>query len=505
MIRTALEYLFPTIGRKIAAVVILVLCIAGGLFVYFAKNSGTTILNQEMQTKAHGVGNLVNAIIDNVMSEGHHEHLRQALAGAVTSHDVLCLEIIRNDGSVAMSALSRGDTTRFPLSRFGALDTISREAFVTDNSHGTFLYHSLRPIEKKEVCNTCHKAPERFRGFLGMTIAMDDVRASAVGHRDTNIIMSVLTFSGLGICIILALAILVVRPVRRLHAHIRNIQESVRKSGEQDALELPMLAEPKGNDEIAQLCRDFNTLILRLNDANRKLFEVHRGELERADRLASTGQMAASIAHEIKNPIAGILGAVQVFQGETAENDPRWEIFAEMKVQLERINHAVNDLLSYARPAPPVFEKVNISELIQKTVSLLSQQTKGRRIDIETHLPEEPLSIVADRKQIQQMIWNIILNGIQSIDGSGKVSIGVFTESSSVVICISDNGRGIPADQIEKIFVPFYTTKHKGTGLGMTISKRIAEQHNGTLTVQSEPGKGTTVTLTLPSDQPLSS
>jgi signal transduction histidine kinase len=501
VIRTLMERLFPSIGKKVAAAVVLVLFVAGGLFVYFAQQSGHNILDQEMRTKAQGIGNLMNGILDNVMQEGHHEHLQQALENAVTSRDILALEIIRNDGSVALHALSGGDNPSFPLERFGALNKITEERSLADDIHGTYLYHSLRPIVKKPACLSCHNTPEHFRGFLAMTISMNDVRSAAIGHRNLNIAMSVMTFGGLGISIFLALALLVIGPIKRLHTHIRNIQETIRKGEQGDNLTLPLLIEPKGNDEIAGLCRDFNNLVIRLNDANEKLLEVHRGELERADRLASSGNMAASMAHEIKNPIAGILGAVQVFESETAENDPRREIFAEMKVQLERVNHAVNDLLTYARPNPPVFEQVIVNELIQKTVTLLSQQTKGRNIRIATNLPANAVSITADRKQLQQVIWNVLLNGIQAIESSGDVTVNMVRDNTSVSIRISDTGKGIPKEELDKIFIPFFSTKHKGTGLGMTISKRITELHHGTLGVHSLPGEGTTVTITLPSDQ----
>jgi signal transduction histidine kinase len=501
VIRTVIEHIAPTIGKKVAAAVICVLFVAGGLFVYFAKQSGTAILGQEMDTKARGVGNLVTAIINDVMSEGHHERLREAVQNAVTSRDILSLRIIRNDGSVAMEAVAHGDSAGFPLARFGPLDRITGEKTLSDDSRGTYLQYSIRPIPKKAVCAGCHTATEQYRGFLAMTISMDDVRAAAIGHRDTNIVMSVLTFLGLGVSIILALSLIVIVPIRRLHTHIRTIQESIRQTDERQTLALPVLVEPRGNDEVAQLSRDFNNLILRLNDANEKIAELHRKDLERADRLASTGQMAASIAHEIKNPIAGILGAVQVFESETPENDPRREIFAEMKVQLERVNHAVNDLLSYARPTPPMFEEISISEIVQKTVTLLSQQARGKPIRLETKLPPAPVAIMADRKQIQQVIWNIILNGIQAIETAGSVTVTVTHEPSSVAISITDTGKGIPSDKIESIFVPFYSTKHKGTGLGMTICRNIAEQHHGSIQVVSQQGAGTTVTIHLPSTQ----
>jgi signal transduction histidine kinase len=261
----------------------------------------------------------------------------------------------------------------------------------------------------------------------------------------------------------------------------------------------PLLPDPSHKDEIADLSRDFNTLVRNLNEANAKLFEVHQSQLEHADRLASTGEMAASIAHEIKNPLAGILGAVQVFDSEVTDDDPKKEILSEMKVQLERMNHAVNDLLSYARPAQPVFEPVRLHDLIKKIVTLLPHQFKEKNIVIKEELSPDTILIHADKKQFQQVMWNIVLNGMQAMDHGGVLTIRTGTADGKVTITIKDTGKGIPPDQVERVFKPFYTTKHKGTGLGMTISRRIIEQHNGSILVRSTVGTGTIVEILLPS------
>jgi signal transduction histidine kinase len=168
-------------------------------------------------------------------------------------------------------------------------------------------------------------------------------------------------------------------------------------------------------------------------------------------------------------------------------------------VQLDRINHAVNDLLSYARPSPPMFEEVCINEVIQKTLSLLMQQANSRMISFSHDLPSERIVMSADRKQFQQVLWNICLNGLQSMESGGKLSVVLRSVNATTIrIQIRDQGRGIPAEQLVRVFQPFFTTKHKGTGLGMTISKRIVEQHGGSITLDSVVDRGTTVTIDLP-------
>jgi len=238
-----------------------------------------------------------------------------------------------------------------------------------------------------------------------------------------------------------------------------------------------------------------------LNETHARLQQVHDLQLEQAHRLATTGEMAASIAHEIKNPVAGIIGALQVLESENVFSDSHRDIIAEMQIQLERVNQAVNDLLSYARPAPPMFGKVDLHELIKKTAAMLSHQMVEKNIEVSLNLAGSSPEIRADGKQLRQLLWNIILNAMQAVPSGGKVAINTSRGNTVFTVQISDNGKGMPEEVLAHIYEPFFTTKHKGTGLGMTISKRIIEQHKGGIEVESRIDRGTAVTITLPQIQ----
>jgi len=183
------------------------------------------------------------------------------------------------------------------------------------------------------------------------------------------------------------------------------------------------------------------------------------------------------------------------------ENDERQEIFAEMKLQLERMNHAVNDLLAYARPTPPHFEEVSLRPMIEKTLALLRCQTDSQGITIRTLFPGDNVVLDADGKQLQQVLWNIMLNGLQAMNQEGTLTVATRAQNEQVEIVVRDTGKGIPPEQIGKIFHPFFTTRHRGTGLGMTISRGIVEHHRGSIDVASDVGKGTTVRIVLPTHQ----
>jgi signal transduction histidine kinase len=492
---------FSSLGNKIALAVVVTFLIFGSSFVYFAHRTGYSMLERGAQTKAHGVAEFGKAILEYIMLRGQNDQLQAALERVIASGQADNILILKEDGTTVLGAKLGQLTEKLPIDRFTELPQYPGDKFLFMNEGGSSFEYIITPIVKKPDCYSCHNDTKDTKGFLAVKIYMDDIRNVALQHRSVNIMMTIATFAGLGGVLFIALLFLVIRPVRKLQKQIMQIDDQLEQFEQGNEIIFSELKVPRQRDEMTSVMESFNNLVRRLNVTNSKVHELHQSHLEHADRLASAGEMAAGIAHEIKNPIAGVLGALQVFDSETKKGDDRKEIIAEMITQLERVNQAVNDLLSYARPTPPVFDILNIGDLIKKTISLLSQQVKKKQIEINTDFGERELTIIGDRKQLQQVLWNITLNAVQSIEGKGFVTIAMTGDDSTVKIIIKDTGKGISQEQLTSVFQPFFTTKHKGTGLGITISKRIIEQHHGTIGIKSETGKGTIVSITLPKEQ----
>lgn len=501
--REFLERLFPSLGKKVAIAVIAGSFIAWGSFVFFAQQTGYSILEKESHAKAHGIAGLVDGILKHIIREESGPQIQSVLELALTSPDIVDAFLVSENGKILWRARSFPSIDSLTISEFHSLTDSTGEKYLTARENDSVYEYVIVPLRNWNTAlipsDSLHGVPPK---YFGMKISMADVRAIAVSHRSTNIAMTILIFTGMGVLIYLILLSLVVNPIRSLRAHIESIQNDVKKLAHGERTVFPLFPAPLRYDEIAELHEGFNHLLQRLNEGNALLIEMHQVQLEQADRLATTGEMAASMAHEIKNPIAGVLGVLQVFSGEIDVDGARKDIVAEMIVQLERVIHAVNDLLQYARPTTPVFEVVDLHNLIEKTVSMLTRQCKGKDIAINTSFTSSPLHCSADKKQLQQVVWNIVLNAIQAIEKTGTITITTQSSDGSISIKISDDGKGIAPDQLEQIFKPFFTTKHKGTGLGMTISRRIVEQHHGTLTVTSNPGTGTAIVITLPQHRP---
>lgn len=223
-------------------------------------------------------------------------------------------------------------------------------------------------------------------------------------------------------------------------------------------------------------------------------------QIRHADRLATLGQLAAGIAHEIRNPLAGISGAVQILRDDISGNHQHKEILGDIVERINELNDTISNFLRFARPAPLQLSPVDINEVVQSVLFLMGKQAETQGISIIERYDDSLPIVMADSEQIQQVILNIALNALQAIgENGGQIVFRTFQNDAAdqILVEISDTGTGIPSEKLAQIFDPYFTTKSEGTGLGLSIAQRIVEEHGGIILVESEVGKGTTFRVRL--------
>jgi two-component system, NtrC family, sensor kinase len=293
------------------------------------------------------------------------------------------------------------------------------------------------------------------------------------------------------ICFVLlwVLLVLIERPLNDLKDTIERVRQGDLEARVQFA---------KRDDDVGQLGRQFNEMIQELSENRAEIERLHHSEMAKAEHLASLGELAAGLAHEIRNPLAGIAGVVDVMGKELPAGSASRGVLGEVREEIRHIQRILNDLLAYARPRPPQFLIADLNATVEQAVLLAREQTRGKPIDI-VFSPEKKLPRVThDPAQIQQVLLNLLLNGIQSIAEEGKVEVTLQEEGSRVLVRVADTGGGIPADALPNIFKPFFTTRKEGTGLGLPLAKGIVEAHGGQIEVASSPGRGTQFDIHLP-------
>ncbi len=305
----------------------------------------------------------------------------------------------------------------------------------------------------------------------------------------------------------------------------RKILENRRKSeGTYERPEIEVAAANGENILIGFTTTEFKTedlesesFILSLKDItySKELQE----EMSRMDRLASLGVMASGIAHEIRNPLAGIKAIAQTFEEELTETDPKNEYVRRIIKQVNRLDDMLKTLFSYAKPQKPNRQFYHIEEILQEVLSLLKQKLYKHNIKLSQSYASNLPPLYIDNGQIQQVLFNLILNSLEAIDKEGEIEISIepvstdsekfsrkpfykkITDNPYIQINITDTGCGIPQENMQQIFNPFFTTKNFGTGLGLSIVYQIVQENNGIIYFESEEEKGTACYLFLPTFQ----
>ena len=294
--------------------------------------------------------------------------------------------------------------------------------------------------------------------------------------------------------LIYAVTMLVLRPVGRIVAMSRRVI-----SGDITAR---VGIRPPG--ELGLLCQAIDAMAEAVARREAKLTQTARQQVGRAEKLASIGRLAAGVAHEINNPLTGVLTFAHLLRNKPHMNDEDHEDLDLIIHETSRAAEIVRGLLDFARERPPQIEPLDMNDVVRRTVRLIANQKKFEHITIEEALRDNLPEVCGDMNQLQQALLNLSLNACTAMPDGGKLTIATSAAEGRVLLRVTDTGFGIKEELLERIFEPFFTTQPvgKGTGLGLSVTYGIIEQHNGTIEVESQEGKGSTFAISLPVYRP---
>ncbi len=437
------------------------------------------------------ISNTIEQSLANAMLDGMSKEVQHVLEAVGTYQNIRELKIFSPSGVILKSSK--------PWLIGRKVDAATQKWFlegefkkpIKRRDEGVFSV--LFPIANTEQCVRCHGSSTKLNGILAVDVSMVQTQEKVGELSKTMILWALGITATLALLLGLFLTRFVTDPIQDLIATMERAERG-----------LEARVQVRSADDIGRLGEAFNSLLSKLERARRRVERYHYEQMKRADRLASIGEMAAGIAHEIKNPLAGIAGVIQVLKKDIAAGDPKRGILDEVLSQVERMDKAVRNLLSFARPPEPKMTLVDINELIGKLIDFLSPQFAKHGITVERKLTVGLPWLVLDPDLMQQALLNISLNAIKAMPEGGKFSVETRAEEregdipGAIKIVFTDSGDGITPENLGRIFIPFFTTRHQGTGLGLSITQRIVEQHKGELGVESAPGRGATFTITLP-------
>jgi two-component system NtrC family sensor kinase len=351
----------------------------------------------------------------------------------------------------------------------------------------------ITPIANEPSCATadCHAHPadQRVLGVLDLTVSLDEVDRALAGERRTAVALAA---SGVAVISVLLAGLFhrrVGRPVEALLAGTTKVA----------AGDLSHRVPVGGSDEMGRLAESFNQMTASLADARHQVYQ--------SNKLASVGRLAAGIAHEINNPLTGVLTYSSFLLKRATDEETRSDLETIVH-ETKRCRDIVRGLLDFARQVPPKKGPVDFNAVVERALAIVDHQLDVQNIQVTRTLRADLPSISADANQLQQVVLNLLVNAADAIDGDVR-QIYLATDRKRlnghevVELKVADTGRGISEKDLGKLFEPFFTTKEgKGTGLGLAVSWGIVSEHGGTIEVESKVGSGTTFTVRLPLEAP---
>jgi len=526
--------LLGDLGRSISAKLMLSILLAGlaifALLGYFSTRLHRQHLEAAALLSAEQQSEVLRRSASHYMLNNDRNGLYEMMANMADQPGVVRLRILNSEGVISYSTLPSevGGTVNKdaeacyacheqskPLARLNRSDR-----FRVYRSDGSRVLGVITPIENQPACSNaaCHAHPASVQilGVLDTNLSLDKVDASLAQERD-----SMLAYTGVALLLVVILSglfiwIVVRNPLRTLKAGTERVAKG----------ELGVQIPVQSNDEIGDLAESFNamssrlqlaqeeitawarTLEDRVEEKTRELKQAHQHMLQ-VEKMATIGKMAAVVAHEINNPLSGILTYSRVVKRWIQKNFSSAPRQDEMVGSLDliaseskRCGELVKNLLSFSRVTPMNLEWCELNQVIDRCIRLVQHKMDMATIQLNLALGEDLPHVRCDPNQIEQVVLAMVINSIDAMPQGGNLWITTRqTSATTVELSIRDDGTGISDEHLAHIFEPFYTTKESGgSGLGLAISQNIVERHGGSIAVSSKLGQGTTFTILLPVD-----
>jgi len=480
-------------------------------FAYFIIENQKEHLLSAKSKEVKILSGIVRHGLTNYMKGGKVQNLHNYLNLFGIQEGMLDLHILDQGGRVLHSSRKIEEGTSLAHFLPGQAIPVESPLILEQEMQRRPFLSSFQTLPNEMSCFPCHGQNKKILGILNVNLPMETTQRSIVLNRNLLIISTAITLLLMAMAINLLLNRLVKKPIDQL---IKTMSQ-VEKGDLNVEVSLPT------RDELGYLAKSFSSMVGKLSQAQKELERQHQQQMRQVKYLASLGELAVSVAHEIKNPLAGIKLAIQVLAKEPGLAASHRETIGDIMQSIERLDKTMADLLSYSRIHPPELKPVDLHEVIENALSSVKEECQIAGIQVEKDFDAALPLLPLDSQQMARGFLNLFLNAIQAMPGGGTLSIktkghesgyhlqkgapmpeGYAPEEGWVEVAVTDTGEGIPPEILGEIFRPFFTTKAKGTGLGLSLAQRIFEQQHGQIFAESKVGAGTTFYLFLPIQSP---
>jgi len=474
--------------KKLFFAVMLPLLIALGINAWYNIRLNREQIIANHRDKVELLTEVVSNGLMTLMCEGKGKEFQKFLE-ALVAEDISAVRIFSQNGTILNSSVPGevgGSISKQEIERY--INGSNPSMYAKKLEGGGQAYSKIFFIKNSLMCQKCHGAGETIRGILYVEISTSEEDRQISGVARNITIFSVVAAAVLSVLASLAGRFLVGKPLAALI-------DSLKKSGGKEPIESSLYGR---DDEIGSLASGLNEIISDLNRTKSEIDRCNTANLVHMEKMATIGELAASVAHEIKNPLAGISGALQVLAEDFPEDSPRKEIANEILTEIDRLDNSIKELIIYARPPQLNLIPTDINAIIEKIGNSLKTTASEFNVDIRL-ITEKMPEIMVDPGQMEQALLTIANHCLQSMREGGILTAKTRTGpgTGEVEITLSSTGEGMAEEDVREIFKPMFSRKHSGTGLGLAISRNIIEGHRGRIEVESHYEAGTAFRIIL--------
>lgn len=499
--------MFRSLFLKISISVGVVVTLTLAFFAYFLIENQKEHLLYTKSKEIEILSTMVRNGITSFMKERGSQDLHNFLKLFGVQEGLMELRILDPAGTVLRSSQKTEEGTLMAYLLAGQTSSGKTLLVSEQEIRGRPFLSSIQTLENETGCFSCHGKDKKILGILNVALPMEMTQKSIAFNRNLLIASTIITLMLMAAAINLLLTRLVKKPVGLLIETMSRVEKG----------DLNVEVNLGTQDELGRLAKSFSSMVQELSQAQRELEKQQQQQMLQVKHLASLGELAASVAHEIKNPLAGIKLAIQILAKEPELTAGHRETIQEIMHSIERLDKTMADLLSYSRIRPPELKSVSLPKVIEGALSSIKEECQIAGVRVEKHFDMTLPLLSLDSQQMERVFLNLFLNALQAMPQGGVLTIqtkrhesgyhlqkGVPGPSNSgreegcTEVTVTDTGEGMPPEVLGEIFRPFFTTKAKGTGLGLSLAQRIVEQHHGQVFGQSQVGVGTTFYLLLP-------
>ncbi len=522
---------YQSIEFKIILSVAITTIVINCFVAYFYLSFLSRHLDETTLRNASQLSETIKKSIEYDMLENRKEHAYRIMETIGAQEGIEKVRIYNSEGKIIFSTYKNEQGTMVdkkaeacyachseakPLEK---LATSARNRFFGSDS-GYRVLGIINPMYNDPGCSSkeCHFHPEaqKVLGVIDVTMPLADIDREIAAARMQVLLFNFLAIFSISAIVVYTLITLVGKPVKELVLGTKKVAGG----------DLKYVIPVSTSDEMGELARSFNDMTEKLSKANDEILEwvrtlEHKVEartrelketqfqLMQTEKLAALGKIAATVAHEINNPLSGVYTYIKLMERRIEEGKENaqgmgkfGEYLATMSREVQRTSAIVHNLLDLTRPKEPSRKTVNLNALLEESFQIVRNKIRIHNIEVDMRLAPIPDAMV-DPAQIKQVFINLIINACEAMEAGGKLTVAsLYNEKDKTQkFTFSDTGPGISPENLSRIFDPFFTTKEKGTGLGLSVVYGIVNRHNGRIEVNSVPGKGTEIQVVLPAEQ----